>query len=82
MSQYGCFKIRPHSKIISQSSEVTVIMQDVIEHIDHKSQKEFFDKLHEKYDFINLIGRTPNLKSPFGLRNSFGDSHIYRLIIL
>ena len=68
-----------HSKIISQSSEVTVIMQDVIEHIDHKSQKEFFDKLHEKYDFINLIGRTPNLKSPFGLRNSFGDnSHIYR----
>ena len=67
------------SKINSQSSEVTIIMQDVIEHIESKSQKEFFDRLCEKYDFINLIGRTPNLKSPFGLRNSFGDnSHIYR----
>ena len=67
------------SKINSQSSEVTIIMQDVIEHIENKSQKKFFNQICEKYDFINLIGRTPNLKSPFGLRNSFGDnSHIYR----
>ena len=67
------------SKINSESSEVTVVMQDVIEHIDSKSQKKFFAQLRTKYDCINFIGRTPNLKSPFGLRNSFGDnSHIYR----
>lgn len=67
------------SKIDSRSAEVTVIMQDVIEHININSQKNFFNQLNSKYNQINFIGRTPNLKSPFGLRNSFGDnSHIYR----
>ena len=54
-------------------------MQDVIEHIKIDNQKIFFEQLKSKYKQINLIGRTPNLKSPFGLRNSYGDnSHIYR----
>jgi len=66
-------------KINSKSLKVTVIMQDVIEHIKIDSQKIFFEQLRSKYKQINLIGRTPNLKSPFGLRNSYGDnSHIYR----
>ncbi len=66
-------------KINSKSLNVTVIMQDVIEHIRIDSQKKFFDELKSNYKQINLIGRTPNLKSPFGLRNSYGDnSHIYR----
>ena len=67
------------SRIKTNSSEVTVIMQDVIEHIKEKKQKIFFDQLKLRYNQINFIGRTPNLKSPFGLRNSFGDNtHIYR----
>tara|TARA_A100001011_G_scaffold138194_2_gene145852 strand:+ start:1022 stop:1657 length:636 start_codon:yes stop_codon:yes gene_type:complete len=67
------------NKINSKSLNVTVIMQDVIEHIKIDSQRIFFEKLKLNYKQINLIGRTPNLKSPFGLRNSFGDnSHIYR----
>ena len=67
------------NKINSKSSCVTVIMQDVIEHIGSDSQKIFFESLKLNYKQINLIGRTPNLKSPFGLRNSYGDnSHIYR----
>ena len=67
------------NKINSKSPEVTVIMQDVIEHIRSDSQKIFFKQLKSNYKQINLIGRTPNLKSPFGLRNSYGDnSHIYR----
>ena len=66
-------------KINSKSLNVTVIMQDVIEHIKIDNQKIFFEQLKSKYKQINLIGRTPNLKSPFGLRNSYGDnSHIYR----
>jgi len=66
-------------EINSKSSHVTVIMQDVIEHIRIDSQKIFFEKLKTSYEQINLIGRTPNLKSPFGLRNSYGDNtHIYR----
>ncbi len=67
------------TKINSKSLNVTVIMQDVIEHIKIDNQKIFFEQLKSKYKQINLIGRTPNLKSPFGLRNSYGDnSHIYR----
>tara|TARA_B100000212_G_scaffold191269_1_gene144177 strand:+ start:619 stop:1266 length:648 start_codon:yes stop_codon:yes gene_type:complete len=66
-------------KIKSKSACVTVIMQDVIEHIPKINQKKFFEELTLKYEKVNLIGRTPNLKSPFGLRNSFGDNtHIYR----
>ena len=66
-------------KIKSKSACVTVIMQDVIEHIPKTNQKKFFEELKLKYEKINLIGRTPNLKSPFGLRNSFGDNtHIHR----
>ena len=54
-------------------------MQDVVEHIDEIDQKVFFNKLFTIYQKINFIGRTPNLKSPFGLRNSFGDkTHINR----
>lgn len=65
--------------INSQSAKVTVIMQDVIEHISETIQKEFFVELQKKYKTIYFIGRTPNLKSPFGLRNSFGDNtHIHR----
>ena len=65
--------IKPKSKI------VTVIMQDVIEHISFDKQKVFFQILFRKYDQIYFLGRTPNLKSPFGLRNSFGDNtHLHR----
>ena len=65
--------------IRSKSLYVTVIMQDVIEHISELNQKNFFKELKSKYKKVNLIGRTPNLKSPFGLRNSFGDNtHIHR----
>jgi len=66
-------QLKPKSKI------VTVIMQDVIEHISFENQKVLFKIICSKYEQINFIGRTPNLKSPFGLRNSFGDNtHIYR----
>ena len=66
-------------EINSKSSGVTVIMQDVIEHIEESSIKGFFFELRKQYKTINLVGRTPNLKSPFGLRNSFGDNtHIHR----
>ena len=54
-------------------------MQDVIEHIPKNEQKIFFEDLLKIYDEIRLIGRTPNLKSTYGLRNSFGDNtHIHR----
>ena len=66
-------------QIIAKSEMVTVIMQDVIEHISIDKQKLFFEILSKKYKVIYLIGRTPNLKSPFGLRNSFGDNtHLHR----
>ena len=65
--------------IKKSSTSVTVILQDVIEHIKIDELREFFKKLSSFYQNISLIGRTPNLKSPFGLRNSFGDNtHIYR----
>ena len=73
ISQVNCQDIN------SKSSKVTVIMQDVIEHISESIQKKFFFELQKKYKTIYFIGRTPNLKSPFGLRNSFGDNtHIHR----
>ena len=66
-------QIKPKSKI------VTVIMQDVIEHISFEKQKLFFQIISSKYEKIYFLGRTPNLKSPFGLRNSFGDNtHMHR----
>tara|TARA_A100001011_G_scaffold281183_1_gene291187 strand:+ start:1349 stop:1996 length:648 start_codon:yes stop_codon:yes gene_type:complete len=66
-------QINPKSKIL------TVIMQDVIEHISIDKQRLFFQMLFSKYEQIYFIGRTPNLKSPFGMRNSFGDNtHLYR----
>ena len=66
-------QIKPKSKIL------TVIMQDVIEHISIDKQRLFFQILFSKYEQIYFIGRTPNLKSPFGMRNSFGDNtHLYR----
>ena len=67
-------------KIIkNKSSKVFVVMQDVIEHIPKNEQKIFFEDLLKIYDEIKLIGRTPNLKSTYGLRNSFGDNtHLYR----
>ncbi len=61
------------------ASSLTIVMQDVIEHIPLAAQKYFFDGLRKKGIKFTLIGRTPNLKSPFGLRNSFGDNtHIHR----
>ena len=66
-------------KLNSKYKKVIVIMQDVIEHIPIQSQKIFFKRLSDKYNQISFIGRTPNLKSIFGMRNSFGDnSHLYR----
>ena len=67
-------------KVIKRESKyVCVLMQDVIEHIPINDQKKFFQELRLIYDEITFIGRTPNLKSIFGLRNSFGDNtHIYR----
>ena len=65
--------------IKKKSSKVFVVMQDVIEHIPKNEQKNFFEELLKIYDEIKLIGRTPNLKSTYGLRNSFGDNtHIHR----
>lgn len=73
ISEIDCKNIK------SKSTKVTVVMQDVIEHISGNCQEEFFLELNKKYKKITLIGRTPNLKSPFGLRNSFGDNtHINR----
>lgn len=67
------------NKLNKTFDRVIVIMQDVIEHITFEKQKEFFENLSKVYLEIILIGRSPNLKSPFGLRNSFGDNtHIYR----
>ncbi len=67
------------SKIYPTSKKVFVIMQDVIEHIPKLEQKNFFKDLNDKYEEIFLIGRTPNLKSPFGARNSYGDmTHLHR----
>ena len=66
-------EIKPKSRI------VTIIMQDVIEHISIDKQKIFFQEIFSNYEEIYFIGRTPNLKSPFGMRNSFGDNtHIHR----
>lgn len=60
-------------------NSLTIVMQDVIEHIPLDAQRAFFLNLRKNGVNIKLIGRTPNLKSPFGLRNSFGDNtHIYR----
>jgi len=64
---------------ISDVGDFTIVMQDVIEHIPLEAQKAFFEDLRRNGRKVTLIGRTPNLKSPFGLRNSFGDNtHIYR----
>ena len=70
------------AKIINSICDIdtiTVVMQDVIEHVPLEEQKSFFEDLRCRGIKVTLIGRTPNLKSPFGLRNSFGDNtHIYR----
>ncbi len=67
------------SQFKPRSDSATVIMQDVIEHISKKKLKDFFIKLSNYYSKVYFIGRTPNLKSPYGLRNSFGDNtHIHR----
>ena len=66
-------EIKPKSRI------VTIIMQDVIEHISIDKQKIFFQELFSNYEEIYFIGRTPNLKSPFGMRNSFGDNEDYKI---
>lgn len=59
--------------------KVIIIMQDVIEHIPFKNIQQFFIRMREKGVQYTLIGRTPNLTSPYGLRNSFGDNtHIHR----
>jgi hypothetical protein len=58
----------------------TIVIQDVIEHIDESALKDFFDEFKVVAGKLpRLIGRTPNLKSHYGLRNSFGDnSHLHR----
>ena len=76
--EYKSYDIFKEPKEIDSDFDL-IIMRDVIEHIKIDSQKIFFEQLKSNYKQINLIGRTPNLKSPFGLRNSYGDnSHIYR----
>tara|TARA_B100000886_G_scaffold340222_1_gene308495 strand:- start:1390 stop:2040 length:651 start_codon:yes stop_codon:yes gene_type:complete len=73
IKEFNADEIKPKSRI------VTIIMQDVIEHISKDKQKIFFQELFRKYAEVYFIGRTPNLKSPFGMRNSFGDNtHIHR----
>ncbi len=65
--------------MIFRYSNITIIMQDVIEHIPPNEFKKFIADLKNQNKKIRLIGRTPNLTSPFGLRNSFGDNtHILR----
>jgi hypothetical protein len=65
--------------ILFKYSSLTIIMQDVIEHIPPHDFFKFICDLKSKNIKIRLIGRTPNLTSPFGLRNSFGDNtHILR----
>ena len=62
-----------------EHKELTVVMQDVIEHIPKDELVRFFSDLRSFGVKLRFIGRTPNLKSPFGLRNSFGDNtHIHR----
>ena len=63
----------------SKYTKITFILQDVIEHIQFYELKEFFEKIKDLGCDFTLLGRTPNLASIFGLRNSFGDNtHIHR----
>ena len=67
------------SKFSKRHKEITFILQDVIEHIDSDELKNFLVKLSLKGCKFKMIGRTPNVSSIYGLRNSFGDStHIHR----
>jgi len=66
-------------EIIIGCGNVVLIMQDVLEHVPFETLKEFFEGLRASGATFSLLGRTPNLKSPFGLRNSFGDNtHLHR----
>lgn len=82
-SQAPCFNCKiGEAGLINHTDTLnclTIVMQDVIEHIPQDAQRAFFLNLRKNGVNVKLIGRTPNLKSPFGLRNSFGDNtHIYR----
>jgi len=64
--------------MLNSHKQSVIIMQDVIEHINKQDMSSFVKQIG-KENHITLIGRTPNLESLFGLRNSFGDNtHIHR----
>lgn len=67
-------------KLIAEDEVNTIIMQDVIEHIAEIDLKNMLAEYRQITGRLpRMIGRTPNLKSRFGLRNSFGDNtHIHR----
>jgi len=67
-------------RLLAESNIDTIVMQDVIEHIRPEEMKSMLDEYMNKSNNLpKLVGRTPNLKSTFGLRNSFGDNtHILR----
>jgi hypothetical protein len=63
----------------SKYKKITFVLQDVIEHIQFSELKEFFEQIRDLGCDFTIVGRTPNLTSIFGLRNSFGDNtHIHR----
>lgn len=66
--------------LLAERNIETIVMQDVIEHIRPEEMKAMLDEYMNKSNNLpRLVGRTPNLKSTFGLRNSFGDNtHILR----
>lgn len=66
-------------KKVAEYAEVTLVLQDVIEHIPIAEFQYSISYLKKMGCSIRILGRTPNLTSPFGLRNSFGDlTHIHR----
>jgi len=67
-------------RLLAESNIDTIVMQDVIEHIRPEEMKSMLDEyMNKRINLPRLVGRTPNLKSTFGLRNSFGDNtHILR----
>jgi hypothetical protein len=66
-------------KEIARYKYPLLILQDVIEHITAQDFYQAIKFLRSSGCHPRIIGRTPNLSSPFGLRNSFGDlTHIHR----
>lgn len=67
-------------KALAKYMANTIVLQDVIEHIATEALKDFLNDYRMAIGTLpRLIGRTPNLKSHYGLRNSFGDNtHLHR----